>query len=615
MEAPTRRRTEDAVVGGSGAVGFDALCLPDAVLAGVRACGYVHPSPVQLAAVPPALAGADCIVQAKSGTGKTCAFGVVVLARTLADATAGSALLREPGRCKAVVVEPTRELAAQTAAAISALGACVPRLRVARFIGGLPLAADVAAAREGRTDIVVGTPGRLQDVLCHQRALDSSAVAVLVVDEADRIEGDPPLRASLRAIQQALCRTSHALQTLAFSATFTDTVVRALAANMRSPRLIRPASAGTNTSINKTTSSTSSSSGVDSASAIELLGVSHFVVEVEHESASSQAAATTPQARAIAAFEAKARLLALVLDGTEFNQCLVFCNSKQWGCLLSEWLCQRGWPAAFIGGGAAMAQSERLQVMDEARRFQVRLLVSTDLIARGVDLERVNLVVNFDLPAIANHAQHTQQGPEQQQQQQQKQHEKKEEEDSGVHAAIHTYFHRAGRTGRFGTLGVVVSLYDAACANDVAFLCALEQYKQQPLRRLDVAHGEALPRELYACALETRAEQEALSEFQTARAMAVHAATGKDAHDEDAQSLAELLGGISEEAAKPQNHHQQQKQHRAERPRKRRRSTAPTEEHQEQEQEQEQQEQQERPMLAPPFWPVIPWGILDVMLG
>ena len=551
-----RVRTADVVApagnssGGNGnsdddGAGFEALCLPAAVLAGVHACGYTRPSPVQRAAIPPALAGADCIVQAKSGTGKTCAFGVVALAATLADAR-GSAL-RAPGRCKAVVVEPTRELAAQTAAGIAALGARIPQLGVARFIGGLARAADVRTAQHGRADIVVGTPGRTADVLCTQRALDLAAVALLVVDEADRIAGDAPLRADVRRIARAL--RSPALQTLAFSATFTAPVVRALAATMRSPRLITPAHGGDGSTGGSNDCSTEAAAGdggggnVDSAAAIALLGVSHFVVEVsdfaEGRAEGSGAGATvdTPQTRAIAAFEAKARALAAVLDATEFNQCLVFCNSKQWACLLSEWLCERGWRSAFIGGGGAMTQRERLDVMAEARRFQVRILVSTDLVARGVDIERVNVVVNFDLPALQQQPQQAQQAQQQQQQQQ--------------HAAIHTYFHRAGRTGRFGTLGVVLSLCDRRCRSDAAFLAQLEAFLHRRVPRLDVAHGARVPRELYAYTMESRAEQEALSEFQTARALVVGTPHGTDAAHADARSLGTLLQAIRDEAARP----------------------------------------------------------------
>ena len=580
---------------------FEALCLPDAVLAGVRACGYTRPSPVQRAAIPPALAGADCIVQAKSGTGKTCAFGVVALASVLAGTRK---------RCRAVVIEPTRELAAQTAESITALGACVPQLGVALFIGGLSLAADMRTAQHGRTDIVVGTPGRTADVLCARRALDVAAVALLVVDEADRIEGDAPLRADVHRIARAL--HSPSLQTLAFSATFTPPIIRALASMMRNPRLITPHGNVTLSAVvggeekeggeAKAGSSVSSSAGVktddnasmtrdvgdiDNAKAISLLGVSHFVVEVgESDGASTAQQQTltreeTPQERAIAAFEAKARALAALLDGTAFNQCLVFCNSKQWACLLSEWLCERGWRSAFISGGTALPQRARLAVLDAARHFQLRVLVATDLVARGVDLARVNVVVNFDLPASAPA--------------------------STEHTALHTYFHRAGRTGRYGTLGVVLSLCDRRAPADAAFVAQLEAFLRRPLQRLDVAHGERVPAALYAHTMESRAEQEALSEFQTARALAVGARNSAAAAD--ARSLGALVHTLRSEASAPPPASPPSKRQRKSRKSENGHPPLP---HESPLQQQQQQCWASLPgtSVVPPFFPQIPWSLL-----
>ena len=332
--------------------------------------------------------------------------------------------------------------------------------------------------------------------------------------------------------------------------------------------------------------------GIDSARAIALLGVSHFVVEVDNsECGASSATATattvdTPQGRAIAAFEAKARALAAVLDGTEFNQCLVFCGSKQWACLLSEWLCERGWRSAFIGGGGAMTQRERLAVMAAARRFEVRVLVSTDLVARGVDIARVNVVVNFDLPA-----------PQQPHQQPHNNHHQQED----THTALHTYFHRAGRTGRFGTLGVVLSLCDPRSPRDAAFVAQLEAFLGRRVPRLDVAHGARVPRELYAHTMETREEQEALSAFQTSRALVVGTAPGTDAARADARSLGTLLQAIRAEAARPPNPPLPKP--------KRRRRHAPTEV-----QPPLQPCVQPPPPVpagvVPPFFPQIPWSLL-----
>jgi len=200
-----------------------------------------------------------------------------------------------------------------------------------------------------------------------------------------------------------------------------------------------------------------------------------------------------------------------------------------------------------------------------------------------VDIERVNVVVNFDLPAM-----------------QQPQYSGSANPD---HAAVHTYFHRAGRTGRFGTLGVVISLFDKKNTNDVAFLNALEAFKHQPIQRVDFAKGERIPAKLYACTLETRAEQEALSSFKTAREMVVRSTPNTDSHDADAQSLGSLLKDIGEEASRPAE--EDEKEAEQPPPRRRQRRSQAT--------ASDVAPQYSEPSvncMIPPFYPQIPWHLL-----
>ena len=487
-----RKRTNDVVLSGKDAeIDFAQLLLPQNIVRGLKMAGFEKPSPIQLKAIPLGRTGVDIIAQAKSGTGKTCVFSVLALA-------AVDPKIMTP---QAIIVAPTRELAAQSAEVIQAIGSEADRsIRCVTFIGGLSVDDNLRELR--RPDgchIIVATPGRLCDVACKRKALDPSKVKMLVLDEADRIAEEPSLFRDTKALCGIFPPNK---QMLVFSATFSSVCVDALSALMKDPQRIsligcnenEEEKRSDNTPTNENTHSNNPET--EKERGLELEGVSQFVFNVERKE--------TPYAQ----FQEKARVLSELLDSTEFNQCLVFCSGRAWGSVLSDWLSKRGWRSSFLGGGRDISQKERLAVMEAAKNFQLRVLVSTDLISRGVDIERVNMVVNFDMPSD-----------------------------------IETYFHRIGRTGRFGTYGIAVNLVEEG---DLPFVGQLETHMGHPIRRLQ--DPKAIPKDLYVYEFETKEERDSLTELKSSR-LAVQLKSKARNVDEEKEGL-RCLREVTVEAQK-----------------------------------------------------------------
>ncbi|XP_064088050.1 probable ATP-dependent RNA helicase DDX20 [Macrobrachium nipponense] len=350
-------------------VDFRSMYLSEHVLNGLKATGFERPSPIQLAAIPLGRCGLDMVVQAKSGTGKTCVFAVVALEMISVSASTTQVL----------ILTPTREIAVQVTQVISAIGCKIQGLRVSTFIGGLHLSLDKAKLK--CCHIAVGTPGRITQLI-EMRLLRLDNVRLFVLDEADQLltgqfaDGIAQIASGLPLNKQVL----------ALSATYTEDVAKVAEGLMRTPNHVRL--------------------GKESPA---LIGIGQFVklLPYHHQ----------PHRRQ----QIKLEELMNILCTVTFNQCLVFSNSQ----LRAESVCNQlrsaGWPAAFLTGG--QAQQDRLVALDALCSYKCRVLVSTDLSARGLDSEHVNLVINLDLPK--NHA---------------------------------TYLHRIGRAGRFGSRGNAVTL-------------------------------------------------------------------------------------------------------------------------------------------------------------
>ena len=346
---------------------FDNFGLSPAINNNLHILGYRGPTPVQAKAIPPALEGRDVIGSAQTGTGKTAAFGLPMIER-LVQRTQGSPLVsRKP---RALVLTPTRELALQVNESLISFS-LKTGLRSVAIFGGVGMQPQITALNRG-VHIVVATPGRLLDHM-EQRNVDLSAIEILTVDEADRMM-DMGFLPSLRRILSALPKQR---QTMLFSATFPESI-RALAVKF----MINP-------------------------------------VEVQTETPNSAASTVTHRAHRVHHDRKRDLLVHLVKQSGD--QTLVFCRTKHGSDRLCRHLSSSGVRAAAIHGNKS--QSVRTQALRDFKSGRTHVLVATDIAARGLDIEQLPMVINFDLPMVAE-----------------------------------DYIHRIGRTGRAGAEGHAVSL-------------------------------------------------------------------------------------------------------------------------------------------------------------
>ena len=373
---------------------FSDLGLSSPLLGALAAEGYATPTPIQSQAIPTVLAGRDLCGIAQTGTGKTAAFALPILQRL-------AAILKRaaPHTCRALVLSPTRELASQIADRFRAYGAGL-RLSTGVVFGGVAIGRQREQLARG-VDVLVATPGRLLD-LVDQRALDLSRVQVLVLDEADRML-DLGFIHALRRIVKLLPRQR---QTLLFSATM--------------PKAI-------------------------SALAGEYLADPVQIVV-------TPAASTVEQVEQSVVFvpsEEKHALLAKLLRDPAFGRVLVFTRTKHGADRVVRQLGHAGIEATAIHGNKSQPQRE--QALAAFRAGQARVLVATDIAARGIDVEAVSHVVNFELPNV----------PE-------------------------DYVHRIGRTARAGAAGIAI----AFCSGEERpFLRDIEKLTRRSVRVMPMADG------------------------------------------------------------------------------------------------------------------------------
>jgi len=451
---------------GEEAILFSEMRLSDPILRGLADAGFERPSAIQARAIPIGRMGVDMIAQAKSGTGKTVVFAALALELMRPNQPAPQAL----------IVVPTREIALQCCEVCRIIGTHLRGISCHAFVGGTALRTDRAAA--ARAHLATGTPGRLVDLLLSE-ALIARHVRLLVLDEADKLCGDAGFEEQLRYLLTCLPERR---QTLAFSATYPAPLLATLQAAMRSPHRIsllpalapaadesdprdplglldRPLCFGGKTAERKGTAGGSAADGATPSSVPtappELVGSaalasvrqyyrvvgrggSHEQEDCERQSP-SEALATARRAEVLE-----------LLERISFHQALVFCNRPEEGSRLARELAARGFPSAFISG--ALAHEERLATMRRMHAFELRVLVATDLLARGVDFGRVTLVTHLGLPRD-----------------------------------LPTYLHRVGRTGRFGARGLSVLLLAEA---EVPAAQRMLTPLRAPVRALPVALDE-----------------------------------------------------------------------------------------------------------------------------
>ncbi|MBU0500480.1 MAG: DEAD/DEAH box helicase [Gammaproteobacteria bacterium] len=345
---------------------FSKLGLQAELLRAIGAQGYSSPTPIQTQAIPVVLAGRDVLAGAQTGTGKTAAFTLPLLQRLNGKPRTGKAP-------RALVLTPTRELAAQVAESVQTYGAHLS-LRSTVVFGGVSINPQKDALNRG-VDVLVATPGRLLDHV-GQRSVDLSRIEILVLDEADRMLD----MGFINDIRKLLALLPKQRQNLLFSATYTDDIKRLADGLLRNPALIEVARRNT---------------------AAETVSQVVYRVQKEHK---------------------RDLLIHLVKEG-QWQQVLVFTRTKHGANRLAEQLGRAGIESAAIHGNKS--QGARTKALAGFKDGSVRVLVATDIAARGLDIDRLPHVVNYELPNV----------PE-------------------------DYVHRIGRTGRAGEEGAALSLVE-----------------------------------------------------------------------------------------------------------------------------------------------------------
>ncbi|MFT3956282.1 MAG: DEAD/DEAH box helicase [Piscinibacter sp.] len=374
---------------------FDSLGLHEALTRAVADTGYDSATEVQQQAIPPALAGRDLMVSASTGSGKTASFILPALQRVLA-ARGDNTKRREKGVVygpRVLVLAPTRELAMQVAKAADSYGRHVPGLRVATIVGGVPYPAQLKALR-GPLDILIATPGRLLDHLQTGKAVLEN-VEMLVLDEADRM-------LDMGFIDDISTIADHvpvSRQTVMYSATFAGNVGNLARSLLREPQRIDVAS-HTDTHVN-----------------IEQR--LHWADNHHHKNA----------------------LLDHILTGTDLEQAVIFTSTQRDADWLADRLAELGHAVASLHGG--MPQGRRNRVLQGLRNRHLRVLVATDVAARGIDVPTISHVINYGLPMKAE-----------------------------------DYVHRIGRTGRAGRNGLAVTIAERM---DVGMIRRIQHFTTQDI--------------------------------------------------------------------------------------------------------------------------------------
>ncbi|MES2354385.1 MAG: DEAD/DEAH box helicase [Pseudomonadota bacterium] len=376
---------------------FAALMLNESIVKALTDAGYTTPTPIQAAAIPEVLAGHDIMASAQTGTGKTAAFMLPALQKLSEPST-------RPGKGpRVLVLTPTRELAMQVTDAAQKYGRNLPRFRAVSVVGGMPYHAQnrlLASPME----VLVATPGRLMDQMDSGR-LDFSRLEILVLDEADRML-DMGFIEDVEAIAAKLPKTR---QTLLFSATLEGRIASLAKNLLNDPKRIQISTR-----------------------------------EAKHENIAQRLVH-------VDGLDHKMRLLDHFIGDADLKQAIVFTATKRDADDLAGRLVGQGQPAAALHGD--MPQRQRNRTLDQLKRGRIRVLVATDVAARGIDVSTITHVINFDLPKFAE-----------------------------------DYVHRIGRTGRAGLSGTAISF---AGAQEMLLLKRIERFTGHTVEVISVEGMEA----------------------------------------------------------------------------------------------------------------------------
>ncbi|RYF34542.1 MAG: DEAD/DEAH box helicase, partial [Comamonadaceae bacterium] len=368
---------------------FDELNLAPAILKAVREQGYEIPTPIQAQAIPAVLEGHDLLAGAQTGTGKTAAFTLPLLhklsmARSSTNKFGGTGI-------RALVLTPTRELAAQVEESVREYGKYL-QISSTVIFGGVGMKPQVDRLKKG-VDVLVATPGRLLD-LQQQGFLDLSTVQVLILDEADRMLD----MGFIHDVKKILALVPKDKQSLLFSATFSDEIRELANTLLRNPQSIQVTPR--NTTVQR-------------------------ITQVVH-----------PVGRG-----KKKELLAHVIQEHDWSQVLVFTRTKFGANNVAEFLNKKGITAMALHGNKS--QTARTQALAGFKSGDIRALVATDIAARGIDIDELPHVVNYEIPNVSE-----------------------------------DYVHRIGRTGRAGNSGEAVSF---VCLDEEGFMQEIERFTKQQI--------------------------------------------------------------------------------------------------------------------------------------
>lgn len=355
---------------------FDSLDLKEEVLRGIYGYGFEAPSAIQQRGIKPMLMGHDLIAQAHSGSGKTATFSIAVLQK-IDPSTKGT---------QAMILAPTRELASQIYRVMSALSSFMPDVRIQAFIGGTNVREDIRLAGTG-PHVVIGTPGRVQDLI-KRRALSLRQIRLFVLDEADEMLA---ARGFHEQVGEIFGYMPEDVQSAIFSATMPLEIFEVTNKFMRNPIRI-----------------------LVKKGELTLQGIKQFYVALERE-------------------EWKLDTLCDIYEKLSITQSIIYCNTKRKVEWLTAEMRARDFTVAAIHG--EMDQEERDRIMKEFIAGSSRVLITTDLLARGIDVQQVSVVINYDLPPNREN-----------------------------------YIHRIGRSGRYGRRGLAINFllrYDMKYMRDI----------------------------------------------------------------------------------------------------------------------------------------------------
>ncbi|AGR77779.1 ATP-dependent RNA helicase [Aliarcobacter butzleri 7h1h] len=370
---------------------FSNLGLCKEILRAIKEEGYTTPTPIQSKSIPVILSKKDVLAAAQTGTGKTAGFTLPLLQR-LKD----SNLKDKKTQVRALILTPTRELAAQVAQSVETYGKYLP-FKSAVIFGGVGINPQKALLKKG-VDIIIATPGRLLDLIS-QDSLDLSKIEFLVLDEADRMLD----MGFINDIKKILAILPKQRQNLLFSATFSNEIKKLADGLLKSPVLVEVSKAN--------------------SASFKVEQVVHHVDK-----------------------DRKKELLLHLVNKNSWQQVLVFTRTKHGANKLSEALVKDKITSAAIHGNKS--QGARTKALDDFKNGKVRVLVATDIAARGIDIEQLPHVINFELPNVAE-----------------------------------DYVHRIGRTGRAGNSGDAISL---VCIDEHDYLLAIEKLIKQKIKKVEI---------------------------------------------------------------------------------------------------------------------------------